>query len=176
MTFQTVRFQDRLNVLREVHRTHGRRRQWRRRTGRARKSQRDKNQGEQRLHVAHVKFLEEAKKQGDALFVLLESDDNVRKLKVKNRPINNQKNRAIVLSSMTYVDHIVMLPNLKTNDQYDHIVTQIQPSIIATTANDPSIAHKIRQAKQVNGKVVNVLQRIYDQSTSRLARLINQDL
>jgi rfaE bifunctional protein nucleotidyltransferase chain/domain len=128
------------------------------------------------LHVAHVKFLENAKKHGDVPSVLLENDDNVRKLKGKNRPINSQKNRAIVLSSLTCVDYIVMLPNLSTDTQYDSIISEIQPSIIATTAKDPSISHKIRQAKQVNGKVVRVLQRISDQSTSRLAKLIHQDL
>lgn len=128
------------------------------------------------LHVAHVKFLERAKQQGDILFVLLESDANVKKLKGKNRPINNQKNRAIVISSLTCVDYVILLPDIKTNDQYDAIVSQIQPSIIATTAKDPNILHKMRQAKKINGKVVRVLQIISDQSTSRLAKLINQDL
>lgn len=128
------------------------------------------------LHVAHVKFLEKSKQKGDVLFVLLESDRSVQKLKGKNRPINTQKNRAIVLSSLFHVDYIVLLPNLKTNDQYDRIVRQINPYIIATTAKDPNILHKMRQAKQINGKVVCVLQKISDQSTTRLARLINQDL
>jgi len=124
------------------------------------------------LHVAHVKFLEKAKQKGDVLFVLLESDDNVRKLKGKNRPINTQKNRAMVLSALSSVDYVIQLPNLKNDTDYDKVVSQIQPSIIAITAKDPNIAHKIRQAKQVNGKVVSVLQKISDQSTTRLAKLI----
>jgi uncharacterized membrane protein len=65
-----------------------------------------------------------------------------------------------------------MLPNLKTNRQYDSIVTQIHPTIMAITAKDPSIIHKIRQAKLVNGKVVRVMQKISDQSTTKLAKLI----
>ncbi len=128
------------------------------------------------LHVAHVKFLEKAKQKGNVLFVLLENDDNVRKLKGKNRPINTQKNRAMVLSALSSVDYVVQLPNLKNNTDYDKVVSQIQPSIIAITAKDPNIVHKIRQAKQINGKVVSVLQKISDQSTTRLARLIDQDL
>jgi len=128
------------------------------------------------LHIGHVKFLEKAKQQGDILFVLLESDDNVRKLKGKNRPINTQKNRAMVLSALAFVDYVVRLSNLKTNTQYDAIVRKLRPSIIAITAKDPNIVHKIRQANQINGKVVCVFQRISDQSTTRLARLINQDL
>ena len=128
------------------------------------------------LHIGHVKFLEKAKQQGDILFVLLESDASVRKLKGENRPINSQKNRAVVLSSLSPIDYIVLLPNIKTNKQYDTIVGQIRPSIIATTAKDSNILHKNRQAKQIKGKVVCVLQRISDQSTTRLAKLINQDL
>jgi len=128
------------------------------------------------LHVAHVKFLEKAKQKGDVLFVLLENDYNVRKLKGKNRPINSQKNRAVVLSALCPVDYVVLLSNMKTNAHYDEVVRKIRPSIIATTNNDPNIVHKIRQAKQINGKVVSVLQKISDQSTTRLARLIGQDL
>ena len=128
------------------------------------------------LHIAHVKFLEKAKQEGNTLFILLENDDNVRKLKGKNRPINSQKNRALVLASMGSVDYIVLLPKMKTNKQYDTIVGKIRPSIIATTAKDSNISHKNRQAKQIKGKVVCVLPRISDQSTTRLARLINQDL
>jgi|SRR3990170_3171622 len=127
------------------------------------------------LHIAHVRFLEKAKQKGDSLFVLLESDENVRKLKGKSRPINSQKNRAIILSALTSVDHVVILPSLKTDTNYDKIVSQIRPSIIATTAKDPNILHKKRQAKQINGRVVYVLKRISDQSTTRLARLIGQD-
>jgi D-beta-D-heptose 7-phosphate kinase/D-beta-D-heptose 1-phosphate adenosyltransferase len=128
------------------------------------------------LHVAHVKFLEKAKQKGDILFVLLESDDNVRKLKGKNRPINSQKNRAMILSALAFVDYVVRLSNLKTNTQYDAIVRKLRPSIIAITAKDPNIVHKIRQANQINGKVVCVLQRISDQSTTRLAKLIEGEI
>lgn len=128
------------------------------------------------LHIAHVKFLQKAKQKGDILFVILESDDNVTKLKGKNRPINSQKNRGIVLSALGFVDYVVRLSNIKNDAQYDAVVSQIQPSIIATTAGDPNILHKKRQASQIKGRVVCVLQRISDQSTTRLARLIDRDL
>src|SRR3989338_5009576 len=128
------------------------------------------------LHVGHVKFLQKAKEKGDQLFVLVESDGNVRRIKGKNRPINNQKNRAVILSSLIYVDYVILLPNLKTDTDYDKIVFQIQPSVIATTAKDPNILHKKRQSGQIKGKVVNVTPRISNQSTTKLARLINEDV
>ena len=42
------------------------------------------------LHIGHIEFLEIAKKQGGFLFVLLENDKNVKKIKGKERPINSQ--------------------------------------------------------------------------------------
>ena len=128
------------------------------------------------LHIGHVKFLKKAKDKGDCLFVLVESDGNVKRIKGKTRPINNQKNRAVILSSLASVDYVVILPNLKTDTEYDKIVTQIRPEIIATTAKDPNILHKKRQANQIKGKVVNVTARISNHSTTKLAKLINQDV
>lgn len=128
------------------------------------------------LHIGHLIFLENAKKQGDVLFVLLESDAAIKKLKGKNRPINTQKDRASLLEALKIVDYVILLPNLIANENYDEIITQIKPSIIAVTKGDPSIHHKQRQAKKVNGKVVVVTKMIQDQSTTRLAELISKDL
>lgn len=128
------------------------------------------------LHIGHLIFLENAKKQGDLLFVLLESDAAIKKLKGKNRPINTQKDRASLLEALKIVDYVILLPNLIANEKYDEIITQIKPSIIAVTKGDPSIHHKERQAKKVNGKIVVVTEMIQDQSTTRLAELISKDL
>src|SRR5271155_5547011 len=40
------------------------------------------------LHIGHITFLEEAKKQGDMLLVLLESDETITQTKGPHRPIN----------------------------------------------------------------------------------------
>ena len=122
------------------------------------------------LHAGHIKFLQNAKKQGDYLFVLLEDDAS--KTKGKNRPVNSQKNRAIVLASQVSVDFVVLLKKMTNNKNYDNIVSQIAPNVIATTYPDPKVEHKIRQAKLVNGKVEYVIKRIYEYSTTRLANLI----
>ena len=46
------------------------------------------------LHIGHIKLFDESKKKGDFLFVLLENDNSVRKLKGEGRPINPQIERA----------------------------------------------------------------------------------
>lgn len=125
------------------------------------------------LHIGHIKFIENAKKFGDYLFLFLEEDKKSR-IKGKNRPINSQKERAIILSALKDIDFVVLLKKMTNNDIYDNIISQIAPSVIATTYPDPAIEHKIRQAKLVNGKVEYVIKRISKYSTTRLANLIKE--
>lgn len=128
------------------------------------------------IHAGHVIFLNKAKQRGDVLFVFLESDKKVQKLKGNNRPLNNQKNRATVLSALSCVDFVVMLTDLKTDSKYDKIITQIHPSVIATTTNDPFVLHKKRQAKLINAKVAYVTNRVYDQSTTKIVVLTKREI
>lgn len=124
------------------------------------------------LHSGHIKFLESAEKYGDYLFLLLEDDSKATLIKGPERPINSQKNRAKILSTLQSVDFVIMLKNMTNNSDYDKIIVQIAPSVIATTSGDPYMNHKERQAKKVKGKVISVIQRIYDYSTSKLAKNI----
>lgn len=127
------------------------------------------------LHAGHVAFLENAKKQGDILFVILESDGKVKALKGSNRPINTQENRAYVLSSLYFVDYVVYLPMFSDDLEYDQLVEKIKPGIIATTKDDPFRYHKERQAKQTGASVVDVVARITHKSTGRLAKILSED-
>lgn len=124
------------------------------------------------LHLGHIKFLEKAKKYGDCLFVLLEEDENAKE-KGKDRPINPQKLRAKILSSIQSVDYILMLKNMTNNKLYDKLMVKIRPDIIATTYADPDIDHKKRQAKLINAKVVYAIKRIDSHSTTKYLKLIN---
>lgn len=128
------------------------------------------------LHIGHVVFLEEAKKQGDCLLILLESDESVTKKKGVNRPLQSQEDRAKILSSLSSVDHVVMLPPLKTDGDYDNLVTSIKPAIIASTSMDPQRIHKKRQAKRIHARLVDVVDRIQNVSSSRLAKLLSGKL
>jgi len=126
------------------------------------------------LHLGHIKFLKEAKKYGDYLFVLLEEDVKATYEKGKIRPINPQRTRAEILSALESIDYIIMLRNMTNDRIYDKIMVGIRPDIIATTHKDPYVKHKIRQAKLVQGKVVYVIKRIEDRSTTRYIKLIKK--
>jgi D-beta-D-heptose 7-phosphate kinase / D-beta-D-heptose 1-phosphate adenosyltransferase len=60
------------------------------------------------LHAGHVACLEAARRLGDALVVLLNSDASVRRLKGPDRPVQPAQDRARVLRGLSSVDDVVV--------------------------------------------------------------------
>ena len=120
------------------------------------------------LHAAHIKFLKLAKEKGQFLALLLESDENIRQMKGKYRPVNNQITRAENLSKLESVDYIILLNKPTSSNYYENIVKSIQPDIIAVTSEDPLLSTKKLQAEMVNGKVVEVMERNKEFSSTRI--------
>jgi len=120
------------------------------------------------LHVGHFSLFEHSKKEGDILIILLESDDKIRKKKGLKRPLHLQKERAYMLSQIASIDYVVLLPKINSDSIYDNIVKKIKPSIIATTKNDPNIAHKKRQAEKIGAFVKEVIEYIPEKSSSNI--------
>src|SRR5579859_2827377 len=88
------------------------------------------------FHLGHLMLLQNAKEQGDILFVLLESDKKITELKGSERPLHTQTERGIMLTAIRFVDYVIMLPYFSEDAQYDNLVTSIAPDIIATTEHD----------------------------------------
>ena len=79
------------------------------------------------LHVGHVRYLKEAKALGDILILGLNSDSSVKSLKGSDRPINNESDRAEVLSALKAIDYVVIFDE-KTAES---IVGEVKPDIYA---------------------------------------------
>jgi rfaE bifunctional protein nucleotidyltransferase chain/domain len=58
------------------------------------------------LHTGHVKLLRHARQLGDALIVLINSDESVKALKGPDRPIMPAADRARVLAALACVDAV----------------------------------------------------------------------
>lgn len=127
------------------------------------------------LHLGHVLFLEKAKKKGDIAFVWIEHDQAITQRKGTLRPIHTQEERAQVIAALACVDYVILLAYFTKNEQYDALVKNMKPAIIATTAGDSEIFHKKRSAKAIGAKVVQVTKKINGKSTSRLAELVAQE-
>ena len=108
------------------------------------------------LHAGHIKYLNDAKKKSDILFVLLESDESISKLKGGNRPLNNQKNRSIVLSALSSVDYIIPLMGVTNEKEYDKLIVQIKPAYIVITAGDKNTSQRLDQCKMIDAKLVEI--------------------
>lgn len=77
------------------------------------------------LHVGHMRYLEEAKAFGDYLFVGVNSDESVKRLKGPTRPINIEVDRAELLAGLKSVDYTVIF----TEDTPVELISELKPSI-----------------------------------------------
>lgn len=65
------------------------------------------------LHLGHVTYLEKARNLGGFLLVGVNSDDAVRGLKGKGRPVNSEEDRALVLAALESVDAVCIFPEVR---------------------------------------------------------------
>ena len=64
------------------------------------------------LHKGHQDLLSNAAGFGDKLFVGLNSDTSVKKLKGDSRPVQNERTRAKKLLELEYVNHVIIFEDL----------------------------------------------------------------
>jgi rfaE bifunctional protein nucleotidyltransferase chain/domain len=83
------------------------------------------------LHYGHVDYLTKAKKMGDILIVGLNTDSSVRKFKGKNRPIQNEKDRARILDALKPVDYVVLFSEATP----EKLIELIRPDILVKGAD-----------------------------------------
>jgi rfaE bifunctional protein nucleotidyltransferase chain/domain len=79
------------------------------------------------LHVGHIRYLREARRLGDVLFVGLNSDAAVARLKGPGRPLMPADERAELLGALRDVDHVVVFDD----DTADRLVERLRPHVHA---------------------------------------------
>ncbi|MBI5805398.1 D-glycero-beta-D-manno-heptose 1-phosphate adenylyltransferase [candidate division TA06 bacterium] len=83
------------------------------------------------LHRGHVEYLQKARELGDLLIIGLNSDSSVRRIKGPKRPLCGQEDRAIVLSALACVDHIVLFDE----DTPQKLIEALVPDILVKGAD-----------------------------------------
>ena len=83
------------------------------------------------LHPGHVRYLQDARRLGQALIVGVNSDRSVRANKGPERPINPEHERAEVLGALSCVDIAVIFDE----DTPHELITQVQPDILVKGAD-----------------------------------------
>ncbi|TDO47973.1 rfaE bifunctional protein kinase chain/domain/rfaE bifunctional protein nucleotidyltransferase chain/domain [Kribbella sp. VKM Ac-2527] len=79
------------------------------------------------LHAGHIASLEAARRLGDALIVLVNSDASVQRLKGADRPINPEQDRCRVLESLRCVDAAIVFGG---NDPCE-LLDELRPDVWA---------------------------------------------
>ncbi len=78
------------------------------------------------IHKGHIGLLREAKQNGDILVVGLNSDGSVQRIKGNGRPVIDEKSRAEVVSSIIYVDYVVIFGE----DTPYNLIKAIKPDVL----------------------------------------------
>ncbi|OHB54929.1 MAG: hypothetical protein A2Y12_13250 [Planctomycetes bacterium GWF2_42_9] len=78
------------------------------------------------IHRGHIEYLGFCKKQGDIVVLGLNSDSSIRQIKGPDRPINNQLDRAAVLSGLESIDYIVIFEE----DNPLNLIMKVKPDIL----------------------------------------------
>ncbi len=105
------------------------------------------------LHPGHVRYLQAARREGDALIVGVNSDRSVRANKGPSRPITSEEERAEILAALACVDAVVVFDE----DTPDVIVRHLEPDILvkgADWAADAIVGRETVEAR--GGRVVRV--------------------
>lgn len=88
------------------------------------------------LHLGHVDYLEKARAKGNKLIVGVNEDASVKKLKGKNRPINNENARARLIAALEFVDAVVLFGE----DTPLELISELSPDVLVK-GNDYKISN-----------------------------------
>jgi glycerol-3-phosphate cytidylyltransferase len=77
------------------------------------------------LHPGHISYLMKARELGNFLWIGLNTDESVRKLKGQKRPVNSELTRSILLASLFFVDAVTIFDE----DTPIHLLEEIHPDI-----------------------------------------------
>ena len=109
-----------------------------------------------------------AKKECDYLFVGINSDKSVKKVRGEEFPLQDEKTRSYVVASLEFVDYVVLFDEETALE----LVKNLNPDVIAKEGfkieNWPEA-----QFVQANGGKVIELERIEDYSTSAVINKMN---
>jgi D-beta-D-heptose 7-phosphate kinase/D-beta-D-heptose 1-phosphate adenosyltransferase len=122
------------------------------------------------LHVGHVSHLTEAAMHGNVLFVGLNSDASVRRLKGPDRPVVCEKDRAAMLAALACVGHVVIFDE----DTPHALLRAIRPDVLVkggTYAVDEVVGREVVEAY---GGVVRLSGQVEGVSTTNILASINR--
>lgn len=122
------------------------------------------------LHVGHVTYLEKASKYGDIMVIGLNSDNSVRRLKGESRPINNENDRAIILTSLKSIDYVTIFDE----DTPENLIKELTPDVLIK-GGDYNIKDIVgAEYVKKNGGKVAIIPLVQGKSTTNIINKMQQ--
>lgn len=123
------------------------------------------------LHRGHAEYLFQARSKGDALMVLINSDDSIKALKGPSRPINAEQARAFILGSLYYVDSVVIF----NDETCSKLLYAIKPDIYVKGAdyNLETMNQEEKVALQAVGAKIEFIEFMEGFSTTKIISELN---
>jgi rfaE bifunctional protein nucleotidyltransferase chain/domain len=118
------------------------------------------------LHVGHVRYLRGAKAIGGKLVVAINSDESVRSLKGKGRPIMPETERAEIVAALADVDAVVVFPELDVRA----LIREIRPDVQAKGTDYTRDSVPERDTVAEYGGRVEIVGDAKDHSTTEIIR------
>lgn len=81
------------------------------------------------LHIGHLDQLEEAKQQGDVLFVGINNDAAIREAKGGTRPLIPEQARAAILAALVCVDFVVVMRGAYRDEPHGSLLPAVRPHV-----------------------------------------------
>lgn len=81
------------------------------------------------LQAGHLDFIEEAKQQGDVLFVGTNSDESIKGAKGPTRPIIPQEQRVAMLAALQAVDYVTVFSGSYEEEPHGSFLPAIKPNV-----------------------------------------------
>lgn len=134
------------------------------------------------LHVGHIYMIEQAKKYGDILVVIVKPNLAI-KSKGDDRPIIDEKDRAIQIDSIKYVDYTILAneeienfnySNIKElqTERYCRIVSALKPDILVHPVGHKNPEKLDNLYKQLNTKIIEIERNKNKSSTTQIINKI----
>ncbi len=124
------------------------------------------------LHVGHIHNLLRAKSLGDVLMVCLSNDQQIKKLKGPERPVNNYDDRIDLFKTIKYVDYVILYEeiDIESESSLGEIMKLVDP-YYWVKGSDYTIENIMKKHPYL--KRVKLINNIENKSTTNIIRKIN---
>jgi D-beta-D-heptose 7-phosphate kinase/D-beta-D-heptose 1-phosphate adenosyltransferase len=105
------------------------------------------------LHVGHARYLQAARREGDALVVAINADASVRELKGEGRPILTADDRAEMLAALASVDYVTVFDETSPRS----LIAKLLPDVLVK-GGDYSLdeIHGREEVEAAGGRVLSL--------------------